>query len=112
MSSPSRPAIPTAETQLSVPAKDLLNSATAGVIVERTAQLKNGFHSEGRKFARMMAEYVSTKQAGVASVFVYEETFGTKDKLHWLIHLKSLEAYETMVQMGTADEGYRGTVEN
>ncbi|WP_371778479.1 DUF6039 family protein [Streptosporangium subroseum] len=104
------PVIPPAEHQTSVAAQDLLNSATSGVIVERTAQLKNGFHSEGRKFARMMAEFVNVKQVGVASVFVYEETFGIKDKLHWLIHLNSLDAYETMVRMGTADEEYRGTV--
>ena len=109
MTNPS-PVIPPAEHQTSVPAADLLNSGNAGVIVERTAQLKNGFHAEGRKFARMMAEMVTAKQVGVASVYVYEETFGTKDKLHWLIHLKSLDAYEAMVHMGTAAEEYRENV--
>ncbi|MGN9788231.1 DUF6039 family protein [Nonomuraea sp. ZG12] len=101
------PVIPPAEHQTSVPAGDLINSATAGVIVERTAQVKNGSHAKGRKFARMMAEMVTAKQVGVASVFVYEETFGTKDRLHWLIHLSSLHAYEQMVHMGTADDEYR-----
>ncbi len=101
------PVIPPAEQQTSVPAGDLINSATAGVIVERTAQVKNGSHAKGRKFARMMAEMVTAKQVGVASVFVYEETFGTKDRLHWLIHLSSLHAYEQMVHMGTADDEYR-----
>ncbi|MFC4534156.1 DUF6039 family protein [Sphaerisporangium dianthi] len=102
--------IPPAEQQTSIPAADLLNSGNAGVIVERTAQLKNGFHAEGRKFARMMAEFVTAKQVGVASAYVYEETFGTKDRLHWLIHLSSLDAYEAMVHMGTSDEEYRGNV--
>ncbi|GGO78084.1 DUF6039 family protein [Nonomuraea cavernae] len=101
------PVIPPAEHQTSVPAADLINSATAGVIVERTAQVKNGFHAKGRKFARMMAEMVTAKQVGVASVFLYEETFGTKDRLHWLIHLSSLHAYEQMVHMGTSDDEYR-----
>lgn len=96
-----------AQHQTSVPPEALLTSANAGVIVERTAQLKNGFHSEGRKFARGLAEVINTKQQGVATVFVYEETFGTKDKLHFLIHLDSLEAYETLVQMGTKDDEYR-----
>ncbi|NUT44672.1 MAG: hypothetical protein HOV86_32220 [Thermoactinospora sp.] len=104
------PVIPPAEAQTSVDSTDLLNSSTAGVIVERTAQVRNGFHAEGRKFARMMAEFVNVKQVGVASVFVYEETFGIKDKLHWLIHLSSLEAYEAMVHMGTSDQEYRGNV--
>ncbi|MER6514330.1 DUF6039 family protein [Nonomuraea sp. NPDC001636] len=101
------PVIPPAEQQTSVPAADLINSATAGVIVERTAQVRNGSHAKGRKFARMMAEMVTAKQVGVASVFVYEETFGTKDRLHWLIHLSSLHAYEQMVHMGTSDDEYR-----
>lgn len=105
-----RPVLPPAQHQTSVARADQLHSGNAGVIVERTAQLKNGYRSEGRKFARMMAEYVNTKQVGVASVYVYEETFGTKDKLHWFIHLSSLEAYETLVQMGTEDDEYRGTL--
>lgn len=96
-----------AQHQTSVSPEALLTSANAGVIVERTAQLKNGFHSEGRKFARGLAEVINTKQQGVATVFVYEETFGTKDKLHFLIHLSSLQAYETLVQMGTRDDEYR-----
>jgi hypothetical protein len=102
--------LPPAQQQLSVPVDEQLNSGNAGVIVERTAQLKNGFRAEGRKFARMMAEMVSAKQIGVASVYVYEETFGIKDKLHWLIHLNSLAAYETLVQMGTQDDEYRGNL--
>jgi hypothetical protein len=109
MTNPS-PVIPPAEQQTSVPPADLLNSGNAGVIVERTAQLKNGFHAEGRKFARMMAEFVTAKQVGVASAYVYEETFGTKDRLHWLIHLSSLDAYEAMVHMGTSDGEYRDSV--
>lgn len=104
------PAIPPAQHQTSVPVEQQLTSANAGVIVERTAQLKNGFHSAGRKFARGLAEVLNTKQAGVATVFVYEETFGTKDRMHFLIHLASLDAYEAMVQMGSSDEEYRDTV--
>jgi len=105
-----KPVIPPAEHQTSVAPENLLNSGNAGVIVERTAQLKNGFRSEGRKFARGLAEFINTKQVGVATVFVYEETFGTKDLMHFLIHLSSLEAYEVLVQMGTADDEYRSTL--
>ncbi|NUR27853.1 MAG: hypothetical protein HOV83_18745 [Catenulispora sp.] len=104
------PIIPPAQHQTSVPPDKQLNSGNAGVIVERTAQLKNGFRAEGRKFARGLAEYINTSQQGVATVFVYEETFGTKDLLHFLIHLESLAAYETLVQMGTRDEQYRSTL--
>jgi len=97
-----------AQHQTAVPADQLITSANAGVIVERTAQLKNGFHSEGRAFARGLAEVINVKMQGVATVFVYEETFGTKDKLHFVIHLTGLDAYEAMVAMGSKDEQYRG----
>lgn len=103
----SRVPVPPAFHQTTVEADKILHSANAGVIVRRTGQLKNGFRSEGRQFARELAEYINTKQVGVASVFVYEETFGTKDRIHWFIHMKSLDDYETMVQMGTTDEDFR-----
>ncbi|SHG23894.1 hypothetical protein SAMN05443575_1773 [Jatrophihabitans endophyticus] len=100
-------AIPPAQDQTSVADEDLLTSANAGVVVERTAQLKNGFHAEGRQFARGLAELINTKMQGTATVFVYEETFGIKDKMHFFIHLSSLAAYEVMVAMGSKDDEYR-----
>jgi uncharacterized protein DUF6039 len=100
-------AAPPAEQQTSLATEQLLNSATAGVIVHRTGQIKNGFRSEGRQFARELAEYINTSQVGVASVFVFEETFGIKDKIHWLIHLRSLDAYEPMLRMGASDPEFR-----
>lgn len=99
--------IPTAAHQTSLNPDEILHSGNAGMIVERVGQLRNEFRSEGRQFAREVAEYVSTKQVGVATAFVYEETFGTKDRIHWLIHMKSMEHYETLVQMGDADDEYR-----
>jgi hypothetical protein len=99
--------IPTAQQQTSLPPGDILHSANSGVIVERTGQLRAEFRSEGRQFARDLSEHINTKYVGVASVFVYEETFGTKDVLHWLLHMRSLEAYETLVAMGSTDEGWR-----
>jgi len=101
------PALPTAQDQTGLAPDQILHSASAGVIVERTGQIKNEFRSEARKFAREVAEYMNISQVGVASVFLYEETFGTKDRIHWLIHARSLEDYETLVQMGTRDERYR-----
>jgi hypothetical protein len=107
MSDPTRFTIPPAQEQTSLPPEDLLTSANAGVIVERTAQLRNGFHAAGRQFARGLAELINVKQQGTATVLVYEETFGIKDKMHFLIHLSSLAAYEILVAMGTKDEEYR-----
>lgn len=99
--------MPSAKHQTSIPPDAILHSANAGLIVERTATVKARFRSEGRVFARELAEYITTKQIGVCSVFVYEETFGTKDVIHWLLHIATLDAYSTMVQMGTSDTEFR-----
>ncbi|MFH9857965.1 DUF6039 family protein [Streptomyces sp. NPDC017202] len=98
---------PVAQQQTSLPVADVLHSANAGVVVERVGQLRAEFRSEGRQFARELSEYLNTRYVGVATTFVYEETFGTKDTLHWLLHMRSLEAYETLVRMGSQDEGWR-----
>lgn len=102
--------VPSAQHQTSLAPEQILHSVNCGVIVERTGQLHSEFKSEGRQFARELAEHINTKYAGIATVFLYEETFGTKDRLHWLIHMKSFDDYETMIQMGTADEGWRDII--
>ena len=51
-----RSVVPPAEQQTSLAVEQLLNSANAGVIVHRVGQIKNGFRSEGRQFARELAE--------------------------------------------------------
>lgn len=102
--------VPPAEHQTSVPAADLFNTSTAGVIVERTCQVRAEYRNEARVFARELAEHVNKRQAGIASVFVYEETFGTKDRIHFLIQLKSLASYYPMVLMGDQDQAYRDSI--
>lgn len=107
MSTTSEFTIPAAQNQTTLPPDKILHSANSGVIVERVGQLRAEFRSEGRQFGRELAEYLNTNYAGIVSVFVYEETFGVKDRLHFLMHLKSFDAYETLVRMGTQDEGWR-----
>lgn len=99
--------VPAAESQTSLAADEILHSGNSGVIVERVGQLRAEFRSEGRQFARELSEYLNTKYVGLATVFVYEETFGKKDRLHWLLHMHSFDAYEELVQMGTQDAGWR-----
>ncbi|WP_433498377.1 DUF6039 family protein [Sphaerimonospora sp. CA-214678] len=102
--------LPVAQQQTSLAPSEILHSANSGIVVERVGQLRAQFRSEGRQFARELSEYLNTKYAGIATVFVYEETFGTEDRLHWLIHLKSLESYETLIRMGSTDEGWRDVI--
>ncbi len=101
---------PAAHRQTSVALSDLLHSGNAGVVVERVGQLRAEFRSEGRRFARDLAEYINTAYAGIASVFIYEETFGTEDRLHWLIHLESFDAYEKLLATARQDEGWRDII--
>lgn len=102
--------LPVAHRQTSVALSELLHSGNSGVVVERVGQLRAEFRSEGRTFARELAEYINTKYVGIASVFLYEETFGTEDRLHWLIHLESFDAYEKLIAMGSQDEGWRDVI--
>lgn len=99
--------IQSARHQSSLPYEQLLHSTNAGLVVHRKAIAKAQFRSEARMFARELGEYITSHQVGVASVYVYEETFGTKDVIHWLLHITNLEAYTTMVKMGNSDPGFR-----
>jgi hypothetical protein len=102
--------VPVAQQQTSLAASEILHSANSGVVVERVGQLRAEFRSEGRQFARDLSEYINTKYVGIATVLVYEETFGTEDRLHWLIHLESFDAYEKLLKMGSTDEGWRDVI--
>lgn len=71
----------------------VLHTANAGTIVHRTAQIRGGLGGAARKASRDMMEYFNAKHIGVATVLAYEETFGVRDRLHWLVHLRSLADY-------------------
>jgi hypothetical protein len=99
-----------ASHQTSVRPDALLTSVNSGVTVHRVGTIKAEFRSEARIFARELAEYINTTKGGIASAFVFEETFGTKDVIHWLLHINDLGAYETMVRMGSADPAFRDII--
>ncbi|HEX6969386.1 MAG TPA: DUF6039 family protein [Micromonosporaceae bacterium] len=99
--------VPPARRQAGLAEELLLHSANAAVIVSKVGQVRSEYRNEARVFAREMAKHVNARQAGNATAFVYEETFGTEDRLHWLIHLRSLDVYYRMVEMGDQDRAYR-----
>ncbi len=96
--------------QTSVPEEQILHSANSGAIVERVGQIRDEFRIEGRKWARELAEYVSKDNVGVATVFIYDEVFGTKDRVHWFIHLKSIDDYERLLYRGVTDKQWRDEI--
>jgi len=103
--------VPPAQRQAAVAPQDLLHSGNAGVVVAKVGQARSEYRTEARVFARELAKHVNTRQAGNASAFVYEESFGTEDRLHWLIHLRSLDSYYSMIEMGDQDRAYRASLQ-
>lgn len=100
-------ALPPARQQTSLPGDQILNSANAGIVMHRTAQMVYDFRSEARTFGREVAESINKNLAGECTVFVYEEAFGGADRLHWLMHLKDLGTYLRLLELHVRDEEVR-----
>jgi Family of unknown function (DUF6039) len=103
--------VPPAQSQTTVADAELLHSGNAGVVVCKAGQARSEYRSEARMFARELAKHVNNRQTGNATAFVYEETFGAEDRLHWFIQLRSLDTYYRMVEMGDQDRAYRASLE-
>jgi len=88
-----------ARHQTTVAAADLLHTANAGLVAHRSAQPRYRFRGEARAFAREVAESINVRQVGATAVFVYEEAFGDADRIHWLIHMRSLSSYYPLIDM-------------
>ena len=95
----SHPTVPPAQHQNPLPAEQQLHTVNARVVVERVAQVRAGHRAEAVEFVRAAASRLSTGQAGVAGAYVFEETFGVKDRLHYVIHLDSLSSYYELVRL-------------
>lgn len=88
-------------------AADALHSANAGFVVHRTGQLEYGFAREGRDFAAELVGYLNRAQAGTISTFLFEEAFGARDRLHWLVHMRSPHDYQRLLDMVDHDRAYQ-----
>ncbi|MFG2500681.1 DUF6039 family protein [Streptomyces sp. NPDC048441] len=89
-----------AQRQLDGRSEEFLHSASAGALVWRKAQLASGDSAAARRAIREQADHINAKHSDLATVFVYEDTFGTRDRIHWLLHLNSLADYPALVRMG------------
>lgn len=99
--------LPPAYHQFTLPLDELIHSANSGIMIHRSAQMKYEFRSEGRQFAREVVDSINTKCRGEATSFLYEEAFGAADRLHWLIHMKSVESYYPLIKMHAVDPEVR-----
>jgi hypothetical protein len=99
--------VPPARFQTSTPPDTLLHTANAGVIIQRTAQLRYAFRDEGRQFAYEWQDYLNHKLAGAVTILLYEETWGQQDRIYWLMHLRSLGEFSQILTLAETDEDYR-----
>ncbi len=84
-----------------------LNSGSCGLTLHRQGQLNYGFAKEGRAFSRDLIGYMNSKQGGTITTFFYEEVFGVRDRVHWLVHLKAPNDYSRLLDMVDDDEEFR-----
>ena len=99
--------VPTAQDQVTLSPDQVLHSANSGLIIHRVGQFKYEFAKEGHGFSVDLLKYINEKQVGVATTFCYEETFGTRDRVHWLIHMRSLDDYKKLLHMVDHDEEFQ-----
>jgi hypothetical protein len=100
-------ALPPARQQTALPDDALLSTANAGIVMHRSVQLVYDFRSEARAFAREVAESINKNLPGECTVYVYEEGFGSADRLHWLMHLRDLTTYMRLLELHVRDEEVR-----
>lgn len=89
----------------SPPVAEILHSANSGMLIERTGIARYEHRDQARQLALEVAARVRSCQSEVASMFVYEEMFGRQDRLHWLIHLRSLKSYPSFLAFWKGDSG-------
>ncbi len=93
--------------QVTLPEAELLHSGNAGLIIHRVGQFKYEFAEEGHGFSVDLLRYINENQVGVASTFCYEETFGIRDRVHWLIHMRSPNEYKKLLHMVDHDQRFQ-----
>ena len=99
--------VPPARFQTATPLDKLLHSGNAGVIIQRSAQIRYEFREEGRHFAHEWQEYVNRKFSGDVTILLYEEIWGQQDRIYWMMHLRSFEAYAKILALAEQDDDYR-----
>lgn len=93
--------------QTSLKPDQILHSGNAGMIIYRAGQLEYEFAAEGRGYSVDLLRYLNDNQIGVATTFAYEEVFGVRDRMHWLIHMRSPNEYSKLLHMVDHDEAFQ-----
>jgi hypothetical protein len=82
-----------------------LNSAASSVVIRRSAQPLPGAREEARQLLRKLADHVNSGAVGQAAALCYEEAFGTRERLHLLLHLESISSYDEVTRLADDEIG-------
>lgn len=96
--------VPPARSQLSQPPELQLNTATAGAILMRTADVRYEYREEGRMYLAHWQHFVNERLAGKVTATLYEQTWGQQDHLFQLIHLRSADEYHELAELERGKE--------
>ncbi|MBI3688096.1 MAG: hypothetical protein HY241_12330 [Actinobacteria bacterium] len=89
--------------QTTQPLELQLSTADAGAVVLRTGKARYEHRDAARQFAVAWADALNAGAPGQVTAFLYEEIFGRQDTLHWLIHLRALDDYALLDELGVGD---------
>jgi hypothetical protein len=84
-----------------------LDSGTAGAIILRTVQARYESRDLARYYLWEWQTYINKAAGGVITAALFEEIWGSQDKLHLLLHLRSLDDYRRLCQFETQDAGLK-----
>ena len=82
-----------------------LNSAASSVVIRRSAQPLPGTRDEARQLLRKLADHVNSGAVGHASALCYQEAFGTRERVHLLLHLESIASYDDVTELADDEIG-------
>jgi hypothetical protein len=99
--------VPPARHQIPDAGAPLLDSGTAGAIVLRTVQANYESRDLARYFLYEWQTYINKAAPEVITAALFEEIWGTQDKLHVMLHLRSLDDYQRLCQIETQDVGLK-----
>jgi hypothetical protein len=99
--------VPPARHQIRRGSAPLLDSSSAGAIVLRTTQAQYGARDVARHFLHEWQSYVNKAVAGAVTSAQFEEIWGTQDRLHLMLHLRSFDDYQVLCQLESQDSGLK-----
>jgi len=99
--------VPPARHQLPRLEHPPLDSSMAGAIVLRTLQARYESRDLARYYLYEWQTYVNKATDGAVTVTLFEEIWGSQDRLHLMLHLRALDDYHRLCVMEAQDTGLR-----